>query len=264
MPTFEQGFADAETAADSVLKTLKSFTNLAGQLRKAARDGNISVVRRTSERLQDGISLIRQEVANAAEAWPFTPEEEQAYLQDQYASELRAVAANKGLDIFERDGVLISHPSIVRVLPVKRTVTIDKKQISTLRPSHLAGTLANNQKRPPRFRSEAFLEALYKAYQPFAKTLTVSRLIKEPVVPLSNIYDTFTSLPGSSREYGAMDFAKDLYSLERDGMLTTKSGARLSFPSSTGAKSPRGNFPFVGPDGDVFTYYGIQFSGGGS
>ena len=49
MPTFEQGFADAEKAADSVLKSLNDFTRLAKQLRKAAQEGNIAAVRRTGE-----------------------------------------------------------------------------------------------------------------------------------------------------------------------------------------------------------------------
>ena len=59
MSTFEEGFAAAESAADSVQKTLSDVTRLARQMRKAAQDGNIAAVRRTSERLQDSVGLIQ-------------------------------------------------------------------------------------------------------------------------------------------------------------------------------------------------------------
>ena len=110
MPTFEQGFADAEKAADSVLKSLSDVSSLTRQLRKAAQEGNIAALRRASGRLQDGHNLLRQEVANATEAWPFTPEEEQQYLQEQYAEELKEEAQKKHLQMYARDGRLIAHP----------------------------------------------------------------------------------------------------------------------------------------------------------
>ena len=46
MSTFEEGFAAAESAADSVQKTLSDVTRLARQMRKAAQDGNIAAVRK--------------------------------------------------------------------------------------------------------------------------------------------------------------------------------------------------------------------------
>ena len=79
---------------------------------------------------------------------------------------------------------------------------------------------------------------------------------------LARIYEIFTSLPGSSREYDKTEFARSLYFLESDGPTHTKSGARVAFPASTGTRSAKGTFPFVGPDGQVIAYYGIQFSGG--
>ena len=95
MSTFEEGFAAAETAADAVLKTLGDVSKLTRQMRKAAQDGNIGAVRRSSERLQDSLNLIRQEVANAAAAWPFTPEQERGYLQEHYPKELKQVAERR-------------------------------------------------------------------------------------------------------------------------------------------------------------------------
>ena len=266
MPTFEQGFADAENAADSVLTALNSVSALARQLRKAAQDGNIAAVRRSSERLQDGINLIRQEVANAADAWPFTPEREQEYLQEQYAEELKEEARKKNLQIFDRDGRLIAHPSIVRVLIGERAVQINRRQTSTIRPTKIVGMLEDLQKRPPRFSSQAFLESLYSAYVALTGTRNTDRMrLGEvgQVVQLSRIYELFTGLPGTNREYTQLDFARDLYSLEESDVRETRYRTRVSFPASTGTRGTRGTISFVGPNGESVVYYGIQFTGGG-
>ena len=255
MDTFEQAFSDTEKAATLTLKSATALAKLVRGLQRAAKDGNINAIKKASSSLDAALGVLRQTVANAVETWPFKDEEEEGYLREHYTKELRDTAEEKGLDIHERDGKLISYPSIVRVLPRDRAVRIDRKQVSTLRPSRLAGILVENQKKPPRFKSGVFLEALYKRY------LVVSRG-QTSVVPLARIYEQFTSLPGSEHEYSKIEFARDLYVLEDSGTLSTKSGARVSFPSSTGAKKTKNTFPFVNPDGQVVTYYGIRFSRG--
>ncbi len=259
MTSFERACQDTETAAASTLKAATDLAKLARTLQKAAREGNVSAIKRNAERLDGALDALRQEVANAVAAWPFEEGGEADYLRERYAVELRSVAAEKGLAIHERDGRLIAYPSIVRIFPGDHAIGIDKKKVSTLRPSYLAEILVHNQKKRPRFRSDMFLEALYKVYRQFAEP---AGLLKEPVMPLARIYEIFTSLPGSGREYDKTEFARSLYFLESDGPGHTRSGARVSFPSSTGTRSARGTFPFVGPDGQVITYYGIRFSGG--
>ena len=83
---------------------------------------------------------------------------------------------------------------------------------------------------------------------------------------MSRIYELLTGLPGTAREYGLLDFARDLYSLESSGVRDVRLGrdgtvARVSFPASTGTRSARGTISFVGPDGETVIYYGIQFTG---
>ena len=257
--SFEQACHDTETAAASTLKSATELAKLARSLQKAAKEGNVAAIKRTASRLDDALQALRQEVANAVATWPFEDGAEADYLREHYAGELQSTAEKHGLAIYERDDRLISYPSIVRIFPGDHAIGIDKKKVSTLRPSYLAQILVNNQKKQPRFRSEAFLESLYKVYSQFADP---ADLLKAPVMPLARIYEIFTSLPGSSREYDKTEFARSLYFLESNGPSHTRSGARVSFPSSTGTRSARGTFPFVGPDGQVITYYGIQFSGG--
>ena len=93
--------------------------------------------------MDSALAALRQEVANAVATWPFEDGGETTYLREHYAVELRSVATEKGLAIYERDGSLISYPSIVRILPGDHAIRIDKKKVSTLRPSYLAEVLVS-------------------------------------------------------------------------------------------------------------------------
>ena len=262
MSTFEEGFSATEKAADSVLQALGDVSRLARQLQRDARAGNIAAVRRGTARLEESLSLIRQQVGNATQAWPFAPEEELAYLQRQYAGELQKE--------FERDGRLIAHPSVLRVLPGDREVRIasgrKSSRSSSIRPTKIVADLAKLQQSPPRFRPQPFLESLYGAYLELSQSDTADRLKLGgvgQVVRLDRIYGLFTGLPDAQREYSQLDFARDLYSLENSGVKEVRSGARVSFPASTGTRNPRGTISFVGPKGETVLYYGIQFTGVG-
>ena len=266
MSTFEEGFAAAENAADSVLKAFGSVSTLARQMRKAAQDGNIAAVRRASERLQDSLSLIRQEVANTADAWPFTPEGEREYLQGHYTEELKQIAGKKGLQTFERDGRLIAHPSVVRVMPGERAVEVNRRRSSAIRPSKVVGVLEDLQKKPSRTNPAQFLERLYGYYIALTRSDPANRLkLGEggEVVRLDLIYHQATDLLGAGRDYTLLDFARDLYNLEASEVRQVRSGARVSFPASTATRGARGTISFVGPDGETVVYYGIQFTGAG-
>ena len=266
MVSFEQAFSDMEKAAASTAKSAADLTKLARALEKAAKDGNIAAAKRAQHSMNEAIGALRQEVANSVESWPFTDDEEQRYLSEGYGQELRAVAAERGLEIYERDGRMIAHPSIVRVLPGPRAVRVDRKQVSTIRPSRMTGILLANQRKPPRFRASQFLESLHQVYAEVTREEAPSRMMtgrQGRVVELERVYRLFTSLPGSAREYDRTDFTRDLYLLDRDGPKTTSRGLQVSFPASSGTRGSRGVFSFVAPDGQVVTYYGIQFSEAG-
>ena len=263
MASFEQAFSQMERAAASTAKSAADLAKLARALEKAAKDGNIAAAKRAQASMDEAMSALRQEVANSVESWPFGDDEEQQYLSDGYAQELRTVAAEKGLEIYERDGRMIAHPSVVRVLPSARAVRIDRKQVSTIRPTRLTDILLENQRKPPRFRADRFLESLYQVYSEITREEGPSQMMigrQGWVVELERVYRLFTSLPGSAREYDRTDFTRDLYLLDRDGPKTTNRGLQVSFPASSGTRGNRGLFSFVAPDGQVVTYYGIQFS----
>ena len=266
MDSFEEAFDNATKVTDLALKANQDLLKQLRRLRNASLAGNITAVKREQSRLAGALDELTEAVNDAGVAWAFGDGEEVQYLRadDGYAAELRRVASEKGLVIRERDGQLICHPFIVRIIPGERAVRIDKKKVSAIRPSHLVDVLVKAQKSPSRFPSQRFLEALYKVYLSLTKESS-ARLIGgtgAPVILLDNIYGLFTSLPGSARDYSKTDFARDLYELDRSGVTGTRSGATVSFPASTGTRSTRNLYTFVGPDGHEVKFYGIRFMEG--
>ena len=266
MPTFEQAFSDVEAAAIATTTAATQLASIAKQFRKAAKDGNLSGMRRAEARLTESLARLRQEVDNASSSWPYKDEEERRYLSEHFSEELRNIANGMQLEIFERDGMLISYPSTIRILPNEGAVSIDRKKVSSIRPSKLASELLANQQRGPRFRPQVFLDALFKAYNIISGPQNPGTMIDDsanaPVIPLESIYEVFTAMPGSNREYDRMDFARDIYFLDSGDILKTKSGLQVSFPMSAAARSGKKIFSFVGPDGNLINYYGIKFAGG--
>ena len=263
MPTFEQGFAAVEAAADAAEAAAKKLAATARRLRKAAQEGPLSKVRREGEQLVDALAVAGETATGAAASWPFAESEEAAYLDERYADELRAAAAAIGLNVTTRDEALVCSPSIVRLLPADRALTIDGKKRAAIRPSKLAADLYTIQQRM-RPKSDAqqrrFLEALHKACKVIRGKAADPLFDSGGIVPLAEVYAMFTSLPGSSLQYTKTDFARDIYLLDSSGVTTTKSGARVSFPFSTAAKSSTRIFSFVDRAGNLLSYYGVQFT----
>ena len=260
MISFEQAFRDTERAADSTLKSANDLLRQVRALKKASQTGNIADIRRYQDRLDAALSVLQQEVHNAKSIWPFQEEVEKQYLDEQYTNELVRTAEEKGLNIYERDGSLISYPSIVQVLPGDRAVRIDRKRIPTIRPSHLADLLLKNQQKPLRRLPMTYLNALYTVYSDIVSGDSSDRMVNGigRVVPLSRVYKLLTSLPGSSREYDRSDFARDLYIIDSYGPNRTTRGAVVSFIGPR--RASRNTFSFVGPDGQGVDYFGIRFT----
>ena len=265
MTTFEQAFSDTERAADSALVSARQLSNRARALAKAARTGNIAAIRRERSNLKSAMVALSQEVDNANSVWPFQEDEEERYLQDGYADELIAAAQDADLSVYKEDDALISYPSIVRIAPGERAVRIDDKKESGIRPSHLAKTLIENQKKTGRFRPNQVLESMYAIYSEIAGEYeSGGELIGDGgrVVPLARIYNMMVVSPIVKRgEYRRTEFAFNLYAIENEGPRVTKRGYRVDFPSSTGTRRRASDlFHCVAPDGQRITYYGVRFS----
>jgi hypothetical protein len=122
----------------------------------------------------------------------------------------------------------------------------------------LVRLLKGLQSRPPKFKAEAFLEALASGYD-----LVVARTggRNGSVVKLVDVYALLTVLPGLAREYTKQEFARDLYLLDQSGVVATKNGRQLSLPASALTRGP-GVLTTVSRSGQEKVYAGISLSGG--
>ncbi|MPZ22460.1 MAG: hypothetical protein GEU28_02725 [Dehalococcoidia bacterium] len=253
MPTFEQAFADVERAAELSAKAAADLVGVAKRLQKAATEGDIGRMQREADRLSETMRVVTQEVANTIESWPYSREDEEAYIRESYADELLTMAAGRGLQMRRQDANLVAFPSVIRLMPAERAIRIDKAKSAAVRPSSLVDRLRANQAKKSRFAGDKFIEALYRVY----KLLTRGG---EPTatVALASVYEGLTLLPGAAADYDMTDFARDLFLLDRNGPGQTRRGAKLSLPASTGTRGGR-VLTFVAPDGEMVTYYGIRF-----
>ena len=165
MGEFEEAFSGVERVAESTLRSANSLVRVAKRLVASAKGGNIASIKRDQLELNGTLEALRQDVANAEDAWPFGDAEEEQYLRDGYFTELCEVAATRGLTAFAEGDRLIAHPSIVRTIPGSKQVKIDKKSTSNVRPSVLADTLLRNQRKPARFQASTLLQALHETYE---------------------------------------------------------------------------------------------------
>jgi hypothetical protein len=256
--SLETALARTEADADAVLKAAAGLTAALKRFRAAAHSGNLRELRPAMAAAEQALSAVRQQFANARDAWDF--DEEAYFAGGAFTRELLATAQRLNLRVFERDDRLYSYPALIRVLAGDRAVLIDKARERRLRPSVLVNHLREIQRRPPRFKPEAFLESLYAAYIAVQRQRPKQQQGQGSVEELAKIYDLLTLLPGQAKEYSKQEFARDIYLLDRSGVTTTRRGDVVSFPASTGTKSPSRTIRAIAEDGQEKVYYGISFA----
>lgn len=260
-PGTHDGQAGMESALAAVQSgteaALKAAAGLTGQLRKArgaAASGQVRDLRRALDAAAAQAASLAATARDLQAQYDF---DESAFLSSGgYAKELLAVAAERGVAMFEEDERLLCYPSIVRLLPGETAVEIDRRRERRLRPSVLVGLLAAGQAKPPKFRPEPFLESLAEGYD-----LLVARSEKKPdaVVRLSDIWSVLTLLPGQGKEYTRPEFARDLYLLDQHQLRHTKDGRTLRWHASSGTRGG-GVLSTVARTGQQQVYWGVSFT----
>jgi len=256
--SLEQALAKTETDADAACKAATAALRSLKKFRAAAQIGNLRELQKAIETTVQTITDLERQFTMAKAGWDFN---EETYLSNgAFVAEVLATAAQSGVSIYERDDRLYCYPSLIRVLPNDRAVVIDKTRERRLRPSILVHYLQELQNKPVRFRSEAFLESLYEAYSTAVKTRGKERRETSAIVPLVEIYNLLTLLPGQAKEYARPEFARDIYLLDQSGVTTVRNGAAVSFHAARGNEPASKVIPIVTKDGQAKTYYGISFT----
>jgi hypothetical protein len=257
--TLEGALQQTASDVDTTLRGAAAATRSLRRLRTVVHDGNLREIRSALEAAEQVVTALQEQMARTVAGWDL---DDAAYLRSGgYVRELLDTAARARLAIYEQDDRLYCYPSLVRVLSAERTLLIDRSRDRRLRPSIVVQHLRNLQDRPPRFKPEAFLESLFKAYRALVQGHgSAARRDPGPVERLARIYELLTLLPGQSRDYSSHEFARDLYLLDRSGTTETRDGFVVSFPSSTGTRSPGGVILAITETGEERRYWGIAFS----
>jgi len=254
----EEALAKTETEADAACKAATGALRSLKKFRAAAQVGNLRDLQKAVETAEQAIVDLRRQFTTAKAGWDF---DEETYLSNgAFVSEVLATAKRTGVHIYERDERLYCYPSLIRVLPNDRAVVIDKTRERRLRPSVLVHHLQELQNKPVRFKSEAFLESLHEAYSTAVKTRGKERSGTAAIVPLVEIYNLLTLLPGQAKEYSRQEFARDLYLLDQSGVAAVRSGATVSFHAARGNEASSKIIPIVTKNGQAKAYYGISFT----
>ena len=226
------------------------------KLQKATELGTV----RDLEKLRLAAQASAETLAERAASCPVFEFDATAYLQSDgdFLPELLAEAERIGLTLYERDGTIFSYPVLVRREPELAAVRVDKALHFTLRPSVLAAALKKLQQREAKARPERFIETLFTAYELLRAKEGVGSWID---LPLSQVYDLLTLLPGSEKDYTLLDFTRDVYFLDTSGITETKKGYQLSLPASTASRERKAKLlPFVDRQGREKLYATVKFT----
>lgn len=251
---FEAALAATEDEVDAALRAAAAVTRELRKAKVGAARGQVRDLRRALAAAA-GYAAESADAAKGAEA-SFDFDDQEHLASGAFAKELVDAAAAADVTMVESDQRLLCYPSLIKVLPPDAAVEIDRRRERRLRPSVLVALLAAAQKRPPRFRAEAFLESLEAAYD-----LVRAKHGKRDgvVIQLVDLWSVLTLLPGQQREYTKPEFARDLYLLDASGVATSKSGRALQWPASTGTRGT-GTLVTVAQSGRLQRYWGVSFT----
>lgn len=260
-PSLEKALDRTEKDVESALRAASAAVSALKRFRAAAQVGNLRDLRGAIGVADQALLALREQFTNATEGWDF---DEEAYFQDgAFVAELLDMAQRQDLGLFQQDDRLYSYPVLVRLLAGDRSVMIDRTRERRVRPSVLVAHLKELQGRPPRFRPEAFLEALHDAYTTIVASQRRGAAVEGTVVRLTDVYDLFTLLPGQAKEYSRQEFARDVYLLDQSGVTTTRKGDTLSLPASTGTRSASATIKVITREGQEKVYFGLAFTRAG-
>lgn len=254
--TFEAVLHQTQLSAEAAVKSAVILTRELRKAKAAAASGQLRELRRS---LDAAVGQASELLTIARETRGDFDLDEAGYLgSGEYAKELLALAAERGVSMYEEDERLLCYPSIVRVIPSDAAVEIDRRRERRLRPSVLLSLLAAKQQRPARFRADQFLDSLVRGYE-----LVVAQGGKkaDAVVRLTDIWSVLTLLPGQVKEYTRPEFARDLYLLDQSNDRKTKDGRTLRWHASSGTRTA-GVLTTVARTGQQQRYWGVSFTSG--
>jgi hypothetical protein len=255
--SFEQTASERIAQFDPIARAARKGSGAVLKAGKMLADGDI---RSISKRLSEA----EEELFRAAEGIRgFWAEWDEARLEEyfgseEYISELIACLDEQGIDQHRVGDVLYVYPVLVRFDVNARTVRIDKKIETRVRPQVLAGILSDIQNRPTRFPTGRFLNSLFRVYKALGShNLPRTGDWAGKSMFLRDIYEMLSASPGS--DYSEQEFVRDIYLLDASGEPLEVRGYIASFQQSSGTKDDRRTMSIITRDGQRRLYCSIRF-----
>lgn len=252
--TLEKDLAALEADAEVLTRQLTALLRDVKKVHTLATKGQVGDLRKTVDALPeradvaaDGLRRLRAESDLDVTAMMAT---------GAFAAELIDAARAAKVAMEEQDGRLLCYPSVIQVSPSDESVFIDKKRVRWLRPSVLVEQLKARQDQPPKFKPDAFLETLERAYD---LQIAKQALPAGSVVKLVDLHRILTLLPNQKKEYPDADFARDLYLLDQSGVTATRRGRQMKLAASALTRGT-GVLTTVTKTGQHKIYAGVSFS----
>jgi hypothetical protein len=250
----EEALQAVERDADAAIRALGAALKAAKKAKSAAAVGQI----RDLQQALDAATGLAAEATGVVDdlkaGWRFDVAE--WFASGEYAKELLASASEAGVQVFEADERILCYPAIVQVSAADATVVVDKQKDRRIRPSVLVRHLAALQERSPKFKPEAFIEALASAYD---YVVGAKGLRPGAAARLVDVHKVLTLLPGTARDYTRQEFARDIYLLDQSGVVDARDGRRMSLPASALTRGA-GVLTTVARSGQTKVYAGLSFT----
>jgi hypothetical protein len=257
MASLETSLAYLETKISEAQKITEALTKALRGLRKAASSGHLSDIEKGLAAIPSRAEQAQSSASELSAAWRFDTKT----LEKGYLAELQEEAKSQGLSLVERDARLYCFPLVLRLEPRETAVRIGSKREKRLRPKEVVRQLAAIQKKKQRFNVQKFLDALYQVYRRFHGDDWRSKGNGPgPAVPLEEIHDLLTVLPGT--DYPIEEFGRDLLLLARQPDLRTRDGSTFEFPGSTMTKERVKRISVYDEQGNERIFVAIRFAKG--
>ncbi len=238
---YEELFAQL-TPVDSQLKiVLKNIKKTDDIITKNAVSGDLKALRKNIDLLADLLTSAQDHLKNLKEiADSF--DEKTYFTSGDFAGQLLACCKEKGVDVTGEFPVYEMFPYRVRIDSENQDLYMNRKKVSSVRPSSFVATVKAGQEKLSRvkFNVDTFEKDLATGYD--LALLKQDKRIGTDIY-LKNIYKALVPINRLKREYDEQAFAYDLarlYSLYSEGHQETKDGRKFQFgPSRDNGKAIR-------------------------
>lgn len=242
--TLQKGiYMNYEVLYRELMASEKQLADSAGQVQKACKaavkDTEKGDLKDLSRQLQAALDSAKSQIA-AIESLQAALDgfDTAAYFESgDFTSQMLEYAREKGVDVAGENPVFEMFPYKVRVDAAGQEVYLNRKKISSVRPSSVISQVATEQQRLNKasFNAQAFAAELESGYDLAVLKKGGSR--RNPVILLNNIYKMMVPMARSKKEYDIMAFAFDIARLYNSGTRTSKSGRAFVLGTSRDGKT---------------------------